>query len=121
MPQTRPSEEILMKACDAAKEAGDRRERELTDADGNFQWFPCGFAWIKISPARGKLVTYLKNHGVGKTDSYEGGYRVSVYEIYPTLSNQANQSMEVKYAAAAAFAEVLQENGINAYPRSAID
>ena len=36
----------------------------------------CGFAWINIKPARGKFVTWLKKAGIGRTDSYYGGYTV---------------------------------------------
>ena len=33
----------------------------------------CGFAWVNISPARGKFVNYLKKIGKGHK-SYQGGW-----------------------------------------------
>ena len=73
----------------------------------------CGFAWINIKPARGKFVTYLKKNNIGYRDSYRGGYSIPCYE--------GNQSMELKEAYTAAFADVLYENGLNVYTSSRMD
>jgi hypothetical protein len=73
----------------------------------------CGFAWVSIRPARGKLVNWLKKNGIGRKNNYEGGYQVSVFEF--------GQSMEQKEAYARAFAKVLRENGIDAYAGSRMD
>lgn len=73
----------------------------------------CGFAWVNISPARGKFVAFLKAQGIGRTNSYEGGYDISVREF--------GQSLERKEAYARAFADVLRENGIKAYACSRMD
>lgn len=84
----------------------------LTDTPlkGGKQWVVeggvCGFAWVNIKPARGGFVTYLKSQGIGRHDSYEGGWTIWVH--------QYGQSMERKHAYAAAFAQVLKEHGINA-------
>lgn len=72
----------------------------------------CGFAWVKIRPARGKFVNYLKQLGIGRK-SYEGGYDIRVSEF--------GQSYERKEAYARAFAKVLNDNGINAIPMSRLD
>lgn len=73
----------------------------------------CGFAWVSIRPARGKLVNWLKKNGIGRKNNYEGGYQISVFEF--------GQSMEQKEAYARAFAKVLRENGIDAYAGSRMD
>lgn len=73
----------------------------------------CGFAWVNIRPNRGKFVAWLKSENIGRANSYEGGYDISVREF--------GQSLERKEAYARAFAEVLRENGINAYACSRID
>ena len=72
----------------------------------------CGFAWVNIKPARGKLVTYLKKQGIGHK-SYYGGYDIWV--------SDHNQSYDRKMAHAYAMAEVLKENGVNASPQGRVD
>lgn len=79
----------------------------------------CGFAWINIKPARGPFVTWLKKQGIGRTDSYEGGYRISSSDLAP--STQRTQSVDRKEAAAEAFAKVLRSYGISAYAGSRLD
>jgi len=73
----------------------------------------CGFAWVNIKPARGGFVAYLKSQGIGRHDSYEGGWTMWVHEY--------GQSMERKQAYAAAFAQVLRGHGINAYAQARMD
>lgn len=73
----------------------------------------CGFAWIKISPARGKFVQWLKQNKIGSTSTYEGGYTIWCHEF--------GQSLTRKEAFVQAFAKVLREYGINAYGQSRID
>ena len=72
----------------------------------------CGFAWVKIFPARGSFVTFLKTKGIGGK-SYNGGYDIWVSEF--------GQSVDRKNAFAQAFAEVLNKYGINAYGQSRLD
>jgi len=72
----------------------------------------CGFAWIKISPARGAFVNYLKANEIGRK-SYYGGYDIWVKEFA--------QSIDRKLAFAQAFASVLDKYGINAYAESRLD
>ena len=109
--------EILKLACEKAQAASDA---ELARREPSNSWFPCGFAWVKIRPARGKLVNYLKSIGVGGTDSYAGGYRVSSYDICSQPGSWAQQ-MDIKYAGCSAFAEVLRDHGVNAYADSRMD
>lgn len=71
-------------------------------------WYPCGFAWVNIKPARGKFVSYLKTHHLGSTDSYAGGYTIWNPSKHPT------QWMDAKMAGARAFAAVLRKYDIKA-------
>ena len=74
----------------------------------------CGFAWVNISPARGKFVNHLKKIGKGYT-SYQGGYNV------PAGGVELGQSITRKEAYAEAFAKVLQDWGIKCYVSSRLD
>ena len=74
----------------------------------------CGFAWVNISPARGKFVNYLKKIGKGHK-SYRGGWD------YWVSSLELGQSITRKEAYAEAFAKVLQEWNINAFAESRLD
>ena len=74
----------------------------------------CGFAWVNISPARGKFVNYLKKIGKGHK-SYHGGWD------YWVSSSELGQSITRKEAYADAFAKVLKEWGINCYSMSRLD
>lgn len=78
----------------------------------------CGFAWVKIKPARGKMVSWLKKNNIGKTDSYAGGYMLWVGGDIPAGSTQAIQTKE---AIASAAVKILQENGIRAWKESRLD
>lgn len=73
----------------------------------------CGFAWVNIKPARGPFVAALKARGVGRPDSYYGGYTIWVTEH--------GQSMARKEAHAQAMARVLCEAGVQAHAMSRID
>lgn len=73
----------------------------------------CGFAWVRIKPARGKFVSWLKKNGIGRSDSYGGGYVIWISGF--------GQSYERKLACAEAMAKVMEENGINAYAESRLD
>lgn len=72
----------------------------------------CGFAWITIRPARGKLVAYLKKRQWG-SNGWNGGWEIWVSHF--------NQSYERKYAYAKAFAETLRTHGINAQAGGRLD
>ena len=86
-------------------------------AEGAKKYFvpegPCGFAWVNIKPARGGFVAWLKKSGIGRLDSYYGGWTIWVGDF--------GQSYERKMAYAGAFAEVLQKHGIKAYANGRLD
>lgn len=78
-------------------------------------WYPCGFAWVNIKPARGKLVEYLKEKGLGYVDSYYGGF--TVYNP----SQNSTQWMDAKEIGARAFADVLRKHGVKVTVGTRID
>jgi len=107
-----PSEIFEAAKAAAQTESNASEARQVT-------WFPCGFASVIITPARGPFVNYLKSIRVGGPN-YGGGYRISSYD----LSNQSvrwTQSMNVKEDATRAAVKVLRENGINARCESRMD
>jgi hypothetical protein len=65
----------------------------------------CGFAWVRIKPARGPFIKYLKENNLGSLSLY-GGWQVSMSMF------TSSQSVERKVAAAKAFVETLKKNGI---------
>jgi hypothetical protein len=73
----------------------------------------CGFAWINIRPGNGSFARFLRAEGLGDRDSYYGGVSVRVFGY--------GQSYERKSAYASAFAAVLREAGVEAYPMSRLD
>lgn len=72
----------------------------------------CGFGWVKIRPANGKMARWLKAQKIGHK-AYNGGWDVSVHEF--------GQSWERKSAAAQAAAMVLRKRGIDATSHNRID
>ena len=72
----------------------------------------CGFGYVRITPARGKFVQWLKFSNIGYK-AYEGGYLIPIHDH--------NQSYQRKEAHSIAFAKVLTEHGINAQPESRMD
>jgi hypothetical protein len=73
----------------------------------------CGFAWVNIRDARKGFARWVKNEGIGRTDSYYGGVKIWV--------SQFGQSMTRKEAYADAYAKVLRDNGVTAYSHSRMD
>jgi hypothetical protein len=96
----------------------------LTDIpkEGGKSWYVpsgvCGFAWVNIRPATSSFVKYLKSKGIGRLDSYYGGWTIWVGGLFPDFREQ---SVEYKEAYARAFASVLKEHGIKAYAHSRLD
>jgi hypothetical protein len=67
-------------------------------------WYPCGFSWVKIRPARGRFVEMCKQQDVGRTDDFEGGF-----QIY-NPSHNSTQWMDAKMAGSRAFVAVLKKH-----------
>ena len=84
-------------------------------ADNPGQWYPCGFALVRIRPARGALVNHWKSLGIGHVDNFNGGY------VVYNPSGNSTQWMDAKMAGARAFAEILRKYGINAIAESRVD
>ena len=77
----------------------------------------CGMAWVTIRPARGALVTWLKQKGIGRI-GYYGGWEVRSWQFG---AGRYSQSYERAYAAADAAARVLASYGIKAYADGRLD
>ncbi len=73
----------------------------------------CGFASVNVKPGNSKFAKFLKEMGMARRDSYNGGVSMSVHEY--------NQSLQKKEAYAYAFAKVLREAGVNARVESRMD
>ena len=82
-------------AITAAQTAAASTAKAMIDAFPT-QWYPCGFAWVRIKPARGRLVEALKEKDIGHT-SEEGGY------VVHNPSQNSTQWMDAKEAGARAF------------------
>ena len=80
----------------------------------------CGFANVKIRPARGSFVKFLKRVGIGSL-GYNGGWRVSYYDMMDDHKMCGTQSMDLKEEGCQAFANVLKKYGIEAYMESRAD
>lgn len=94
--------DLLFRARLAAAEAAASKIKENPK-----EWYPCGFAWVTIKPARGKFVSFLKNNSVGHA-AHDGGWTIW------NPSNNHTQWMDAKMAGAEAFAAVLRAGHINA-------
>ena len=103
-----PSMQALLTAAIAAGNAAVAHKR-----DG----YPCGFAYLNIKPARGPFVNYLKQRGIGRADSYHGGYTLSSYDC----CNFNGQNMDTKEDGVRAFAAVLKSAGVNCTTYSRMD
>lgn len=79
----------------------------------------CGFAWVKIKPARGEFIKFCKANNIGSSGVY-GGWEISMGR-FPSVGVNFNQSMERKEAAGDAFAAVLKSYGIRAWMQSRMD
>lgn len=89
---------VLQEAGAAAAAAAE----ELTSANPTV-WYPCGFSWVLIRPARGRLIDAMKHFDIGRT-SEEGGFMV-----YNPSGNHT-QWMAAKMAGSRAFVEVLKRH-----------
>ena len=82
----------------------------------------CGFANVKVRPAKGKFVNFLKRQGIGDI-AYKGGWRISYYDIMPKSHPwRMTQSMSIKEIGCDAFAKVLEEQfGLDCISESRAD
>ena len=101
--------EVILKAVSAAQQAAQAH----IDANPGV-WYPCGFAWVKIRPARGRWITALRELGIGDK-AYDGGYMVY------NPSNNHTQWMDAKEVGARAFADALKAHGVSASVGTRID
>lgn len=92
---------VEMKILQEAGEAAAAATMAMIDAHPE-QWYPCGFSWVIIKPARGKLVDALKHFDLGHT-SEEGGFQVY------NPSKNSTQWMDAKMAGSRAYVEVLKK------------
>ena len=99
-----------------AQVAAAKAARDLITANPG-TWYPCGFAWVKIKPARGRFVAMCKDRDIGRTDDYEGGFM-----IYNPSEN-STQWMDAKEAGCRAFVDVLKKHypEMRAYTKTRID
>lgn len=78
----------------------------------------CGFAWVKIKPAKGGFVNYCKKNNLGSV-AYNGGYQIWKPGGWPSSAEVGfqiyGQSMDVNEEGSRAFAKVLRDNGLEAY------
>ena len=81
----------------------------------------CGFANVKVYPARGRFVSFMKKADIGSS-GYKGGWRISYYDIMPNDHEyRVTQSMDIKEEGCRAFADALKKYGITAYTESRAD
>jgi len=104
-------EKLHYEAITAAEQAAQDKTDEL-----NGEWFPCGFAWVRVLPATQPFGRFLKKAGIVDGASYDGGYTV-----FDACGDRRTQSMYIKEAGSKAYAKVLNDNGVTCYAESRID
>ena len=92
---------LVERADDAGRAAADRIDP--------MPW--CGFAWVRFA-GNTAFGRWAKREGIARK-AYGGGLEIWIF--------QYNQSIDLKAAYARAFAEALQEAGIDAYSGSRYD
>lgn len=95
----KPDAAIVSAIQDAVEQASQAAADHISKNPG--VWYPCGFSWVKIKPARGKLVTELKELGLGRPDTYDGGF------VVYNPSGNSTQWMDAKAEGSKAFAAAL--------------
>ena len=109
-----PAKQIWQEAVAACRQA----VAEFTDRHGEPMY--CGFASVKIRPARGTFVKFLKAEGIGD-NAWNGGWSISYYAMMQGQPYSHTQSMDIKEHGCHAFAEVLNRYGIDAHMTSRAD
>ena len=74
----------------------------------------CGFSHVKIRPAKGNFVKFLKKVGIGDK-GYNGGWNINYHDIMDDHPLSCTQSLDLREACTDAFAHVLQKYGMDAY------
>lgn len=88
----------------------------VRDGSGNVYTVPggpCGFAWVNVKPGNSAFAKWLVKTGRARKDTYYGGVTIWISEY--------GQSMEAKYAHAAAMVKELTAEGIRCYAASRMD
>jgi len=103
---------IHAQATEAAKKAAiDYFNSEL----GGKDYLPCGFARVNVYGVKGSTKLGKQLMALGFYKSYSGAL---------TLHNPARmmvQNVDTLYAGAIAYAKILRDNGIDAYPDQNLD
>jgi hypothetical protein len=105
---------MFQEACDKAREVA----TEYVEKHGEPMY--CGFASVTIYPARGRLVKWLRDNGIGN-NGYRGGWRISSYDVIKGHPYCSTQSLDIKETACDAFCDVLKKYGIEAYAEGRAD
>jgi hypothetical protein len=114
---------MQMAAIAGAKAMESCSPSPMVVTDGKQKWFVpdgvCGFAWVNLYKIQGKkpransqLAKVLNTFGFEK-NTYQRSFQLWI--------SAGGQSMQKKEAYAHAFARVLCQNGIEAYPGSRLD
>ena len=106
--------DMYQEAREAAMEAATR----FVEKHGETMY--CGFASATIYPARGRLVKWLRDNGIGD-NGYRGGWRISSYDIMKGHSHCSTQSLDIRETACDAFCKVLRKYGMEAYAEGRAD
>jgi len=106
--------EIWTEACVAGKTAVEEYYREHGEP------LYCGFSHVKIRPAKGNFVKFLKKVGIGDL-GYNGGWNVNYHDIMDGHKLSYTQSLDLRETCTDAFAKVLQKYGMEAYSISRAD
>ena len=117
-------QDIVTEAKQAAKNAAHAYVEDWKAKTGGNQYgepMYCGFANVKIRPAKGKFVNFLKRQGIGDI-AYKGGWRISYYDIMPKSHPwRCTQSMDIKEVGCDAFANTLESFGLDCISESRAD
>ena len=111
---TKPDRAFMLKVIQEAQEAAAQATHDYLAKIGGDN-YPCGFAWVRIKPARGPWVTLLKELKIGKTDDFMGGYM-----IWNPSGNHC-QNVDAKEAGARAFQLVMEKYGVKWIVGSRLD
>ena len=115
--------EIHEKAKMAAKTAVHDFIQDWTEKTGGNEYgepMYCGFANVKIRPAKGSFVKWLKERKIGDK-GWNGGYSISYYDFMGDVRESFTQSMDLKEMGCDAFVAVLRKYGMDAYMESRAD